>query len=277
MEYRHTRVMGGPESGPDWFRHTIRGLATGRDGRLYVAGDSRVMVFDPAGKVLRTWATAKPGCCIAVAADGRVLVGEAGQVEIFSGAGQLLQAWRGGWLGEITAIGFHGAETLVADAAARCIRRYDSGLKKLNDIGLDNRTNGFLIPNGVLDFEVDAGSVIHAANPGKHRVERYTPDGKLLGHVGRFDGVNPEGFPGCCNPTNVALSTGGQLVVTEKAESRAKVLDASGKLVAVLGTTIFDAGCKNMAVTADFRGRVYVAETVKLRIFVFEPARAEAV
>ena len=276
MEYRHTRVMGGPESGPEWFRHSIRGLCAGRDGRLYAAGDAKVMVFDPAGKVLRTWATAKPGCCIAVADDGRVMVGEAGQVELFDATGQLVKTWRGGWLGELTAIGLHGGETFVADVAARCIRRYDRDLKQLNEIGKGNRTNGFLIPNGVLDFDLDGEGIIHAANPGKHRVERYAPDGKLLGHVGRFDGVDPEGFPGCCNPTNLALGTGGQLVVTEKAESRAKVLTAAGKLVAVLGTTIFDAGCKNMAVAADFRGRVYVAETVKLRILVFEPVRAEA-
>jgi len=270
MEYRHTRVMGGPGIGPEWFSRSIRGLCTGRDGRLYAAGDSQVMVFDPAGKLLRRWATAKPGCSIAVAGDGRVLVSEAGQVEIFDGLGQLKDTWRGGWLGEVTAIGLHGSETFVADAAARCIRRYDHELKHLNDIGKDNRTNGFLIPNGVLDFDVDAAGVIHAANPGKHRVERYTREGQLLGHVGQFDGVDPEGFAGCCNPTNMALGQGGQLVVTEKAEARAKVLDASGKLVAVLGTTLFDAGCKNMAVAADFRGRVYVAETVKLRILVFE-------
>lgn len=277
MEYRHVRVMGGPDSGPEWFTHSLRGLSTGRDGRLYAAGDSQVMVFDPAGRLLRRWATAKPPCSIHVAGDGRVFAGEAGQVEIFDAAGKLEKVWRGGWLGEVTAIGLHGTETFVADAAARCIRRYDRELKLVNDIGKDNRTHGFLIPNGVLDFGVDGAGMIHAANPGKHRVERYTREGQLLGHIGRFDGVDPEGFPGCCNPTNVALGAGGQVVVTEKAEARAKVLSPDGKLVAVLGTAVFDPGCKNMAVTADFRGRVYVAETVKLRILVFEPVRTEAV
>ena len=29
-----------------------------------------------------------------------------------------------------------------------------------------------------MDFAVDAHGVIHAANPGKHRVERYSPDGE---------------------------------------------------------------------------------------------------
>ena len=276
MEYRNIRAMGGKTGGQEWFGHSIRGLCAGRDGRLYAAGDSQVMVFDPAGKLLRRWATAKPCCSIRVRGDGRVYVGEAGQAEVFDGAGKLEKAWRGGWLGEVTAVGLHGEEIFVAEAAARCIQRYDRELKHLNDIGKDNRTNGFLIPNGVLDFGVDAAGVIYAANPGKHRVERYTREGQLLGHIGRFDGIDPEGFPGCCNPTNVALGPEGHVFATEKAEPRAKVLDAGGTLMAVLGTTVVDTGCKNMAVTVDFRGRAYVAETVKLRILVFEPVGEKA-
>jgi sugar lactone lactonase YvrE len=263
MEYRQTRVMGG-------FSQTIRGLAVGRDGRLYAAGDSQVMLFDPAGKLIRRWTTQKPACSVALTAGGETYVGEAGQVEIFDTSGGIKKAWRGGWFGEVTAVGFHGGDIFVADAAARCIRRYDKELKHRNDIGHDNRTHGFLIPNGVLDFSVDRAGVIHAANPGKHRVERYTPDGQLLGHIGRFDGIDPEGFPGCCNPTNVDVGQAGQVFVTEKAEPRAKVLDNSGKLVAILESKAFSPGSKNMAVAVDFQGRVYVAETTKLQILVYE-------
>ena len=77
-------------------------------------------------------------------------------------------------LGRVTAIGFRNGNVLLGDAAGPRIRRYDAGGKFLNDIGKDNRMNGFLIPNGVVDFGVDAKGIIHAANPGKHRVERYT-------------------------------------------------------------------------------------------------------
>ncbi len=276
MEYRHTRVMGGKLSAPEWFAHSLRGLCTGPDGRLYAAGDSQVLVFDPAGKLLRRWPTAKPACSIGINPAGRVFVGQPGQVEIFSASGTLEKTWRAGWLGEVTALGFHNGDTFAADSSSRTIRRYGRDLSHLNDIGRDNRTNGFLIPNGVLDFDIDPSGTIHAANPGKHRVERYTPEGQLLGHIGRFDGVDPEGFPGCCNPTNVALGPGGQVLVTEKAGARAKVLDAAGKLLAVLGDKIFDANSKNMAITADLRGRVYVAEPVRLQILVFEPVRAKA-
>jgi hypothetical protein len=121
----------------------------------------------------------------------------------------------------------------------------------------------------VLDFSVDAHGVIHAANPGKHRVERYTPDGALLGHIGRFHGTDPAGFTGCCNPTNVAVA--GAIFVTEKAVPRLKAYDFEGNLQAVIAAEVFDRNCKNMSVAAGAHGRVYAVDTVRNSIFVFEP------
>ncbi|MFQ5807349.1 MAG: hypothetical protein ACE5I3_12955, partial [Phycisphaerae bacterium] len=139
----------------------------------------------------------------------------------------------------------------------------------------DNRMRGFLVPNGHLDFAVDAGGVIHAANPGKHRVERYTPEGKLLGHFGRFDGRDPAGFGGCCNPTNIALTRQGLIVVTEKAGPRAKVYSADGRLLAVMGEDDFDPTCKNMDVAVDSSGRIYVIDTARLHICVYAPDKPD--
>jgi hypothetical protein len=263
MQYRQIQTIGGQ------FSASLRGICLDRAGRLFATGDSQLKVFDPAGKLLQGWGTAKPGCSVAVSGDGTVYSGQDGQVEIFAKGAR--RQWRpDGLLGEATAIGFFNGDILIADAKGRCIRRYASDQRFLNAIGKDNRTNGFLIPNGALDFSVDAAGIVHAANPGKHRVERYTCSGELLGHIGHFDGVNPAGFPGCCNPTNVAVGASGHVFVTEKAGPRAKVLDAQGNLVAVIAAGVFDPNCKNMAVAAGSSGRVYVADTVKLRIMVFE-------
>ena len=91
----------------------------------------------------------------------------------------------------------------------------------------------------------------------------------MLGHIGRFDGVDPAGFTGCCNPTNVAV--GDALYVTEKAGPRVKAYDFKGNLQAVIAGREFDPGCKNMSIAADGRGRVALGDTVKLAIFIFEP------
>ncbi len=257
------------------FSQTLRGLWVDSHGSVFAAGDSEIRVFDAGGHVARQWGVDKQATCVAVRGDGRVYCGGLRQVQVFDGTGKSKGAWRDeAWQGVITAVGFAAdGGTLVADSRLRAIRRYDRAGKFMNSIGADNRTEGFLIPNGVLDFSVDSAGVVHAANPGKHRVERYTLDGKLLGHIGHFDGVRAEGFSGCCNPTNVRVFEG-RSYVTEKAGPRAKVLDADGKLIALISDSVFDSQAKNMAIAVGGLGRVYVADSAKLRIHVFEAVAA---
>ena len=274
MQYRQVQVIGGQGAGPGQFAAALRAIAVDQHGQIYAAADAHISVFDAAGRPTRRWPAAGPVHSVAVAADGSVYAGQVHQIEIFDPAGKLLHTWRdNALLGRVTSIGFVAGSVLAADAAGRAIRRFDARGKLLNNIGKDNPVNGFLVPNGVLDFAVDGRGVIHAANPGKHRVERYTPAGVLLGHIGHFHGTDPAGFGGCCNPTNVAVGAG--LYVTEKAGPRAKVYDFSGALQAVVAADVFDPNCKNMSLAVDHRGRVYVADTVRLAIFVFEPVTHE--
>jgi hypothetical protein len=270
MHYRQVSVLGGKGEGPGQFRSELRGIAATRNGRIYAAGDSEIKVFGPSWAIERRWSTAKPPLAVAAAPDGSIYVGETGQIEIFSAAGAPVSVWRDEkLLGKVTAIDFAKDCVLAGDAADRAIRRFDLQGKFLNTIGKDNPVNGLLIPNGVVDFAVDAQGAIHAANPGKHRVERYALDGRLLGHIGQFHGTDPAGFGGCCNPTNVAVSD--HIYTAEKAGPRVKAYDFNGKLLAVVAAeNAFDANCKNMSVAVDGRGRVYVADTVKLAIVVFE-------
>jgi len=267
MQYRQVQVIDG--------KGALHGIAVDGHGHgdVYAAGEAEIKVFDATGRLARRWSTSRPAWSVAVAGDGSVYAGELGQIEIFDGAGKLRDTWRDDkLLRRVTAIGFSGDSVLAGDSADRAIRRFDRGGRFLNNIGKDNPLGGLLIPNGVVDFGVDGEGIVFAANPGKHRVERYTPGGQLLGHIGRFDGNDPAGFTGCCNPTNVAI--GDAIYTAEKAGPRAKVYDFGGKLLAVIATEPFDANCKNMDIAVDSRGRVYVVETVKLAIFVFERVTA---
>jgi len=271
MHYQQVQVISGKGDGPDRFAETLRSITVDGQNRLFAVGDSELKVFEADGRLRRRWPTSKPGYAVAVAADGSVCVGQVGQLEIFDGEGRLANTWSDAErLGRVTAIGFFEGNVLVGDAKDRAIRRYDSGGKFLNNIGKNNRMQGFLIPNGVVDFSVDADGIIHAANPGKHRVERYTAEDHLLGHIGRFDGLDPSGFSGCCNPTNVTVVGRDRIYVTEKGEPRAKVYDFHGNLLSVIAADVFDPNCKNMDIAVDARDRVYVADTVRLEILAFE-------
>lgn len=278
MQFRQVQVIAGRGSGAGKFAAALCSICIDRQDHLYAAGDSQVAVFDASGSLQKRWSLSQPASAIAVADDGSVYAGQSGQIEIFDNAGRLTNTWRDGeHLGEVTAIGLVRDAVLVADARDRCLRRYSKAGQLINNIGQDNRTNGFLIPNGTLDFSVDRHGMIHAANPGKHRVERYSCEGQLAGQFGHFDGRDPAGFPGCCNPTNITIGPLDRIYVTEKAGPRAKVLDSGGNLLAVIATDVFDPACKNMDIAVDSRGRVYVVDTVKLHILVFEAqAGAEA-
>lgn len=270
MEFRPTGVIGGRGPAPGQFVEALRGIAIDDADRVYAVGDDAVKVYDAGGALLRRWGLSLPGFSVAVDGSGRVWVGQWQQVAIFDAQGEPDGIWRDpDRLGLVTAIDFAGGDVFLADATARCIRRYDGNGGFLNDIGGRHRKGGFHIPNGVVDFAIDDGGIIHVANPGMHRVERYTVEGEMLGRFGHFDGRDPAGFPGCCNPTNLTLDGSGRVFVTEKAEPRAKLYAADGQLLAVVADEGFDPAAKNMDLAVDSGGRVYVVDTVKLEIRVF--------
>jgi len=249
MGFDEVSRIGGKGPDPGQFREELRGISVDGRDRLHAVGDSSVMVFDGDGRLLKQWETSLPGFSVAVDEDGRVWVGQWQQVEIYDAEGGLVDTWRDTErLGLITAIGLAADDVFLADASARWIHRYDREGTFLNHIGDKHRKGGFHIPNGVVDFAVDR-----------------------QGHFGRFDGRDPEGFPGCCNPTNLTVDGAGRVIVSEKAGPRAKVYDPEGRLLAVVSDDAFDPGAKNMDLAVDSRGRIYVADTVKLEICVFAP------
>jgi hypothetical protein len=156
MRYRQMGTISGKGTGPGQFSAVLRGVGVDQTGIVYAVGDDEVKVFDADGNLRRRWKTARPGYCVAVDDEGTVYVGEEGQIEQFDAAGRNVATWQDAdRLGLVTAICFYGDAVLIADAKDRCIRRYDARGNWINNIGKDNNTRGFLIPNGVLDFRVD--------------------------------------------------------------------------------------------------------------------------
>lgn len=272
MRYGLTKTIPTDDVAPQWFRSAVRGLAADREGRLYVVGDKRVIVLNKEGGIERSWPTEVEGLCVAVNAKRQVFVGSRGRIDVFDENGGSIRTWRDAErLGGVTQIAFYDRWILAGDTVGRCIRRFDESGVWQNDIGTGGRLRGFFIPNGHIDFAVDGEGIIRACNPAKHRVERYTLEGALLDHFGRFGNRKVEDFPGCCNPTNLALLAAGQVVVTEKAPPRMKVYGADGKLMTHVDSEPFDPNCKNMDVAVGPGGRIYVVDTVRLRILQFEP------
>ncbi len=253
-------------------RSVLGGIHVDRNGGVYCVRGRDVQAFDKKGKRLRSWKTAQKAASVAVGEDGRVWVGEFRQVEIFDDKGNLKATWKDPEnLGLVTAIELAKDGVFLADALGRAIRRYDLKGKLRFSIGEKHGARGFAVPNGYLDFGRDAKGNLRVANPGKHRVETFSQEGKFLGKFGRFGMRDPAHFRGCCNPTNLAVCPSGRIVVTEKAPPRVKIYDPDGKFLGVFGEKQFDRDCRNMDVAVDQAERIYVSDPIRWSIEIFEP------
>lgn len=273
MSYRLGGRLAGRGAGQWQFHDELRAVTCDDQGQWFLVGDLEVKVLTRAGEPVARWSTGRAGWSVAVDGKGKVWVGEPGQIEIFSADGTLEDTWRDDELFRlVTALAVSPDEVFVADAGSRWIHRFDASRRLQNHIGDHHRKGGFHIPSGVLDFALDRDGTVVVANPGMHRVERYEPDGTSRGYFGRFGQQDPSAFPGCCNPTNLALGPAGEIVVSEKAAPRVKVYDRDGVLVEIIAdSTDFDPACKNMDLAVNGEGSIGVVDTVELSVALFEP------
>jgi sugar lactone lactonase YvrE len=273
IEYFKDLTIGGPASA-HMFRRSLLGIAVdARDG-IYVLGDGEVRIFKPNGDLMRGWKAPDQALCLTVSPDERVFIGSPGRVYIYEAAGKSTGGFAAGEAGHpagVTAIKVFGKEILVADAAVRYIRRYNMDGVQLGEIGTQNKTRGFMLPNRSLDMDVDARGVVRATDSGRHRVTSWIIDGAPLGHFGKFGQANPEDFVGCCNPVNLAVAPDGKIVTAEKVIARVKVYDSDGKLLAMIGPEHFDPKCTNLHLSVDSKGRILVADPVRFEIKIFSP------
>jgi hypothetical protein len=271
FEYSPVLTLGSAASKQS-LQRSVAAIAVDSADRIYVLGDGEVRIFDAGGNRIRSFQAPEGALCIAVGADDRVYFGRTGHVEIQSATGIREGGFavsENGKPSVITAIKLAGREILAADASARRIRRYSESGRQTGDIGTQNKTRGFMLPNRFLDMDVDAHGVVRATDSGRHRVSSWNLDGTPAGHFGKFGLKNPEDFVGCCNPVNVAVAPDGKIVTAEKVVARIKVFDAFGALLALIGPEHFDPNCTHLHLAVDSKGRILAADPVRREVKVF--------
>jgi hypothetical protein len=271
-QYARTAFVAGPGMVGE-FRRSLSGIALGPRNAVYALGDDEVRVFDASGQLVRSWKAPEKATCLGVASDGRVGVGSPGRVDIYDDAGTHIGGFTAGTRDKpaaVTAIRLVRDEVLVADVAARVIRRYDLSGAERGVIGAQAKTGGFMLPNKSLDFDVDASGVVHATDTGRHQITSWALDGTMVAAFGKFGMARPEDFVGCCNPVNVAVAPDGSIVTAEKVAARVKVFGQDRTLLAVIGPEHFDPMCWHIYVAVDFSGRIVTADPERRTIAVFE-------
>jgi hypothetical protein len=264
----------------------LSGIAIDVNRNLLVLGSDHdvVVVNLKSGDQVQRFDTGRDVLSIGVAGDGAIFVGEVGQAEKYrrldKGNYVLDFALADGAM-TVTAIHPVAGEIVCANAAGRQLVRFNASGKPLKkqipatQLELGKPAGGtLLVPNDTLDFAANmrAPGVV-VCHPGEHRVEGYTLDGKRQWFWGRFDERAAEGFSGCCNPVNVAVfpldrlgrpalaGRGLGIVTAEKGPARVKVYDQSGKLLAVIDESNFNADNRHMYLAVDDQCRIYVADT----------------
>jgi len=276
------------QSGPaanTGFRQS-RAIALDAGGRIYVAGDKAIRIFSSTGVFDRTFELSGEPRCLATATDGGLYVGLADHVEVLNADGKSVASWDS--LGEeavLTSIARHNDSVFVADAGHRVVLHYDTAGALVGHIGEKNPDKdipGFVIPSPHFDLAVSRDGLLRVANPGRNRIEAYTPDGNLEFWWGQRS-VKIEGFCGCCNPVNFAILPDGGFVTSEKGLVRVKVYNSDGGFVGVVAgpAQLTDGSLMKICetpeecqgpgfdVAAGADGRVYVLDTTKNEIKIF--------
>mgnify|MGYP003860838159 CR=1 FL=1 len=108
---------------------------------------------------------------------------------------------------------------------------------------------------GQMDIQTHDGELWVAEN-GRHRVNRYDREGKLLGSFGRRDRKAADGFGGCCEPKNLRFTANGELLAAESGPPVAiKRFSTEGKFLGMVGLPVYETGCVRVTVEVSRDGR----------------------
>ena len=263
----------------------VSGIAVGPDDAIYVVGDGRLIVFDRAGKHLRTVGVSPAARCLAVDRDGTTYLGAADHVQVHGPDGARRAVWASAGADAIlTCIALTEEAVLVADAGGRRVVRYNrSGARMVG--GADRwEIQDLMLRSAYLDVAVGSDGQIRVCEPGERRVNVYTRQGELLHSWGKAS-AQIDGFSGCCNPVHLALLSGGRVVTSEKGVPCVKVYGADDAFECVVAgwEKFADLQCPGEQCTlggaldlaTDSRGRVLVLDPAARTVRVFTRKKDE--
>jgi len=228
-----------------------------REDRLYIGGDSKIVVFDSEGEKLTTLPLNSNPTCLEISRvdclfEDHLLVGFPDAVEVYKiSPDDKIASWpvfRWKLPGEtpyLKRILTDKDSLILADAGEKGVYRINAEgdiTLKIGFVQGDEVSGGFFgfsIPSlPFLDVvESPTEEIFFITNPGKHRIEAFTKSGDWIpdrswGEISVFY----EGFCGCCNPTGLSCFPDGRFLTTEKYISRIKVYDSTGKFLMVVAT-----------------------------------------
>jgi ABC-type Fe3+ transport system permease subunit/DNA-binding beta-propeller fold protein YncE len=277
--FRRVEVIGTRGVGPGEFNKP-RSLTVDAQDNLYVADmTGRVQKFSPEGKYLLSWQLpvtelGKPkGMCRDKEGGIVVLEPHYQRVNHFSTHGQLLARWgghltNGGSFALPRAVAVNSRNEVIVSEytlAERVQVFAPRGSRRLFEFGRAGTGPGeFNRPEGVA---VDAQDRIYVADSCNHRLQVFSPEGRLLRMHGRA-GTGPGQFS---YPYDVQVDAAGRQFVCEFGNSRVQVFDAADQFLEILGRPGAAPGefSNPWSLALDSAGNLYVADSQNHRVQKF--------
>lgn len=202
-------------------------------GGIWVAGDRAVKRINVQGKVEQEIQLERPPHCLHVAGPDELFIGLSQTYEVYDAAGKL--KFRSPRLAEntfLTALTVLGDAVYLADAGSRevlvCDRKTGAIIDQFGKQDPTRNNPGFAVPSPYFDIAAAADGRLRIVNPGRLRVETYSPDGRFESAWGE-PGMQIDRFCGCCNPVFFTLTPKGDVITSEKGLARINVYGADGK------------------------------------------------
>ncbi len=251
----------------------LTALAVDRSDRIMVGSLSAIEILSPHGIHLSRLALSGPVRCLASSVKGDILVGLNDHVEVFDPSGVRKAVWKSpDPQAMLTSIAASSSSVYVADCANKIVWRFSLDGQLVGAIGKkdqDQRKTGFVVPSAFFDLAVAADESLWVVNPGRHQLEHFTPEGKILNAWGEY-ALEDKGFCGCCNPSNMALTPGGEFITSEKHIVRVKQYDARGRLKGVIsGQEDWSEKAVGLDIAVDSKGIILVLDPTTDRIRVY--------
>ena len=266
-DLQRVNEFGSEGTAPGQIRANVDDLQVTPDGNLAVAdaGNTRIQIFTPAGGLVRAFGSSGTGpgqfataFGVAIHRDGSIFVEDSGhgRVEVFGADGTFQRSFT-------TPVDFYAGAALDPGNTIIYLVDYQSGnVQRLSTTGanmgvfgsLGSGNGQFRRPFGIA---VDAGGNIYVADRDNNRVEKLSPSGAFLAHIGTGAGSGPGQMQG---PEDVAIEPDGKVLVADTNNRRLEEFTAAGQFLAsydrIAGSPTAD--FVPWAVTASPSGDIYL-------------------
>lgn len=196
---------------------------------MIVATSNNVFIYDRTGGLVKNFAVTGNLRDIATDNEHMYLLFPT-RIEVYNPEGEWLRDWEAcSDQSDYCSMAVAPGALFVTDAANKNICQYTSDG---NFVRFIQSPDGFIIPS--YSFGVTyTGGVLYCSNPGRHRVEKYTSDGKYLGSFGKAGGATGM-FCGCCNPVHLTYTSTGEIITSEKGNPRISCYSTDGEFRSLL-------------------------------------------